>query len=67
MADPVPKTDRLDFQIFIPDDWRVLRPCERIEYGDYAWKKDGMRTGHYVLTIEVGDLVGHQITCIRRI
>ena len=59
-----------DFKItpsFIPDGWRVLRPCEEVEGGDYRWKKTGITVGHYIPATKIGDLVGRPITYIRRI
>ncbi len=50
----------------IPDGWRVLRPMEEVEAGDYRWKKVGVTVGHYVPATKIGDLVGYPITYIRR-
>ncbi len=52
---------------FIPDGWRVLRPREEVEDGDYRWKKTSVTFGHYIPATKIGDLVGHPITYIRRI
>ncbi len=53
---------------FIPDGWRVLRPREEVEEGDYRWKKVArvVNGSHYVPATKIGDLVGYPITYIRR-
>ena len=58
-----------DFRIiqqFIPDGWRVLRPREEVEEGDYRWKKTGVTIGYYVPATKIGDMVGFPVVYIRR-
>ena len=66
----IKKDKRKDFKItpqFIPAGWRVLRPREEVEEGDYRWKKIKFCTGHYVPATKIGDMVGFPIVYIRRI
>ena len=70
-APPVEPKHRPDLKItpkFIPDGWRVLRPMEGVQAGDYRWKKVARvaNGGYYVPATKIGDLVGYPITYVRR-
>ncbi len=52
---------------FIPKGWRVLRPMEEVEEGDYRWTKTGVTLGHYIPAKKIGKTVDYTITYIRRI
>ena len=54
---------------FIPDGWRVLRPREKVEEGDYRWKKVARvrNGGYYIPAIKNGEITGYPITYIRRV
>ncbi len=63
------KLKKDDFKItpnFIPTGWRVLRPREEVEEGDYRWKKMGIIRGYYIPATKIGEMVGQPITYIRR-